>query len=125
MRGVEVSAIGAEQQFRRLAAAGAAEHGDHAGHGIRAVERALRAAQQFDAVHALQGNGAKVEGPAGFVHWNSVDNDFVVVGVTTAYEQGRQSATLAGVTDDDAGKEADCIRQAYRLHVGQLPGLHS
>ncbi len=50
IRGGEVSAIGAEAEFRRRSAAGAGEDLHYAGHGVGTVERALGAAEKLHAI---------------------------------------------------------------------------
>ena len=94
--GVERPAIGSEPQLRNFRLAGAGEHLHHAGHGVGAVERALCAAHEFEAVGFGQRNHSKVESTARIVHRHRINDDLVVTGISSSYKERREAAALSG-----------------------------
>ena len=95
VRRAQVSAVRAETQFGNGRAAGAGKDLHHAGHGVGAVERALRAANELQTVRSGQGKHAEVEDSAGIVDGNTVHNHFVVGGLAAAHEQETTARRVA------------------------------
>jgi len=96
------------------------ENLNDAGHGIGAVQRALRAANEFQAVRSRQGQHAEVEYSAGIVDRDAVHNYLVVGGLAAAHKQGRQSAALPGRAHHCAGKKMQSVISRHRPHDFQL-----
>src|ERR1700692_1628620 len=74
----EISSGSAEAEFGSARTAGAGKDLDDAGHGVGAVERTLRAAKKFHAIRLRKGKRAEIEGAAGFVYGDALDDPFVV-----------------------------------------------
>ena len=123
--GREVSAIGAEAEFRGTSAAGAGKDLNHAGHGIGAVECALCAAEKLHAVGFGERKRAEVESSSGLVDGDAIDHHFVVIGLATAHEKGRQASALAGGIHHGAREKADSIVSGCGLHGFELPAFQS
>ena len=94
--GAEVAAVGGEAELGDSGAAGAGPDLDDAGHGVGAVERALRAADEFEAIDFGERDGAEVGGLAGGVDGDAIDDEFVVGGFAAADEERGDAAALAG-----------------------------
>src|SRR5207245_11143287 len=100
VRGIECSAIGSDAEFRGRSRAGASPDLDDAGHGIGAIERALRASYEFQAVGFSERNDAEVDCSPGIVNGDIVHNDLVVARVSAAHKQrGNSASSSIGVHD--------------------------
>src|SRR6266849_56151 len=100
MCGAEVSTICAEAKLRHGRCAVAGEDLHYAGHGVGAVQRALRSALKFETISLGEWNGAEIERAAGFVYGHSVNQNLVVARVAAAHEQRSEPTTLPGDVDD-------------------------
>ena len=124
--GGEISAVGAELNFRRARAAGRRPKLHHAGHGVRSVHRALGTAFHFEPVDVVHGNHAEIEDAAGIVHRHAVHQHLVVIGFAAANEQAGEIAAPPGAADDGSGNVEQGIGRGDGIDCRQLlTGQHS
>jgi hypothetical protein len=73
----------------------------------------MRAANHFDALDVFRSERGEVEGSAGFVQGDAVEQHFVVARLSSAHEQRREVAHSAGSDGDDSrhgGEEIDSVQ---------------
>src|SRR6185437_2971923 len=114
------STVRSQSEFRSARRPSRAEHLHHAGERIGAVEHALRAAHELDAIGADYRQHSEIERAAGFIHRYTIDDHFVVARVTTADEQRSEPSTASGNVDDRPGKIADGVGGLDRLAIREL-----
>src|SRR5205823_5135992 len=73
-----------------------------AGHGVGAVERALRAVDDLDLIDVVEGEIGIIEVAAGVVHGRAIDEQFAEAGIAAVEENGREAADPAGACDGEA-----------------------
>ena len=93
---------------------------DDAGHGIGAIERALRASYEFQAVGFSERNDAEVDCSPGIVNGDIVHNDLVVARVSAAHKQRGNSASSSIGVHDCAGQKSQRFGGRDRVHDFQL-----
>src|SRR6185437_15851499 len=72
-------------------------------HGVGSVERALRAARNFDVIYAVDAEGGEIKIATELIQLDPVDHDEVVVGVAASNEDAGYTTVPAGLADIDAG----------------------
>src|SRR5262245_35855844 len=92
----------------------------HAGHSVGAVDRALRAANQFDARGVVGGQIGEIVRPAGVVHRRAVDQDFGVIGLAAANEEPGHAASPARLRGRHAGREPQRVEEVDPLGARQF-----
>src|SRR5262249_18914732 len=92
----------------------------HAGHRVGAVDRALRAANQFDARGVVGGQVGEIVGPAGIIHRRAVDQDFGVIGLAAANEERGRAAAPARLRYRHAGRESQRVEEVAPLGARQF-----
>src|SRR5208337_122136 len=114
-RGGKVAALGknGEGGDARITAMG--EELDHAGDGIAAVERALRAADDFDLVNIFGGEAGEIDAAAGRIDGRAVHQHLGEIGIPAVQENGGGASGRAGAVDGDAGRELQQLRQRRGL----------
>jgi hypothetical protein len=80
-----------------------------AGHRVGAVDGALGAAHDFQALDVVHGRDAEIVKAAGIVDRYSVDEHLVEVGVTAANEQAGLAAAASAGVHDGPGNVAEGI----------------
>src|SRR5262249_48824134 len=87
----------------------------HAGHRIGAVDRALRAANQFDARDVVGGQIGEVVRSSGLVHRNAVNQDLRVIGFAAAYEERSYAASTSCLRNGHSGRKPQRVEQVDPL----------
>src|SRR3954470_11699739 len=100
--------------------AGAAPELHQAGHCIRAIEGALRAARELKAIDLLQRQYAEVKCASRFVHGHAVNQHFVVTRVAAADKEGGETTTRAILRHYSSGNEAQSLTGCDRLKCFDL-----
>ena len=93
---------------------------DYAGHGVGAVERALRAVNHFYLLDVVEGKIGIIEIAAGFVGGRAIDENFCVVGISAVEEEGSQTADRAGAGETDSRLRVEKIGKRNGLTLGDL-----
>ena len=93
---------------------------DHARHGVRAVDGALRAVDDFDLVHVIQREIRKIDGAAGIIGGRAVDEDFRVIRIAAVEEERSFAAFGSGAIEADAGKRGEQVGQRVRRRAARF-----
>src|SRR5689334_43661 len=91
------------ERAARPRAAMAREDLDDASDGVRAIQHTRRTAHDLDSLDIVEGEETEVEGAAGIVHRDTVDQHLRVVALRAAREERRRSAEGSRLHDRHAG----------------------
>src|SRR5712672_384405 len=107
--GRKAAAFREEIEFGDARGALVADDLDYAGHGVRAIESALSAMNEFDLVNVIEGEVGKVHVAAGKIDGSAVNEDFCETGIAAVDEDGGQAADGAGAGETDTGLRGEKI----------------